>query len=260
MSTRIEAPDGPHRIAPPASRARPGLSFGDAASKDVLRGLAHDLGAHVALLESSLGKLRQETDEARRAARWQLVDGALAQTRSFVDDLLQLGRSGEVQMDAERVDLAVIVPAVLAEQQPLLEQRGIVVGVRGEPMAAWCNEARLRQVLTNLVRNAALHGCDIANPRLLIAWSPTSRPAWIRVRVIDNGLGIPAAHREMIFEAGKRLPGARAPGTGMGLAIARRLVEHYGGTISVNPHFTEGASIEFTLPAAAERPSTMHRR
>ncbi|MFO0898057.1 MAG: HAMP domain-containing sensor histidine kinase [Pirellulales bacterium] len=260
MSTRIEAPEGPHRIAPASARSKPSMSFGDAASKDVLGGLAHDLRAHLALLESGLGQLRRERDERRREARWHLVDRTLDQTRAFVDDLVELGRSGQVQMDAERVELAAVVAAVLAEQQPLLEQRGIVVGVRGEPMAVWCNEARLRQVLTNLVRNAALHGCDIANPRLLVAWSPTSRPAWIRVRVIDNGLGIPAEHREMIFEAGKRLPGVRTPGSGMGLAIARRLVEHYGGAIAVNPHFQEGTSIEFTLPAAADRASTPHGR
>jgi len=259
MSTRIEAPKGPHRMAA-APAVRPALAFSDTASRDLLGGLAHDLRAHLALLESGLGQVRQERDERKREARWLLVERTMEQTRAFVDDLVELGRSGQVQMDAERVELAAVAASVLAEQRPLFEQRAIAVGVRGEPLAVWCNEARLRQVLTNLVRNAALHGCDIANPRLLVAWSPTSRPAWIRVRVIDNGLGIPPEHREAIFEAGKRVPGTRGAGTGMGLAIARRLVEFYGGAISVNPHFSEGTSIEFTLPAAAERASTPHGR
>jgi two-component system osmolarity sensor histidine kinase EnvZ len=77
-----------------------------------------------------------------------------------------------------------------------------------------------------------------------------SSPRWAWLRVHDNGPGIPAESREEIFLPGKRLPGAHESGSGMGLAIVRKIIEHYGGTIFVDRECEQGTAMVLSLPAA----------
>ena len=69
---------------------------------------------------------------------------------------------------------------------------------------------------------------------------------WLSIH--DNGPGIPVASREEIFLPGRRLPGAHESGSGMGLAIVRKIVEHYGGQAFVDPLCPNGAAVVVTLP------------
>jgi signal transduction histidine kinase len=126
------------------------------------------------------------------------------------------------------------------------------------------------------VRNAARHGCDGLNPEIRIepcqppaqqeaaaaqsvaapaapaadgrqpSGGPSAGHAWVRVH--DNGPGIPAEYREEIFLPGRRLPNAHESGTGMGLAIVRKIVEFYGGAVLVDRACRQGAAILLSLP------------
>ena len=126
--------------------------------------------------------------------------------------------------------------------------------------AVWCNESRLKQILTNLLRNAVLHGCDAKAPRIVIsataaagveraAKSPTGSAGWIWIRVHDNGQGIPVEHRQSIFLPGRRLENSSAPGTGMGLAIVSQTVAQLGGEVWIDAE-QPGTSFVFSVPAA----------
>jgi signal transduction histidine kinase len=142
---------------------------------------------------------------------------------------------------------------VLFELEAVIAERGIVVDVEAALPVVWCNDSRVRQVVGNLVRNAIKHGCDPEFPRIVIsrpAFATPSQPGMSWLRIYDNGSGIPAAAREEIFLTGRRLPTARAEGTGMGLAIVKRIVEHYGGTIEVDGHCLHGAAFVMSLPSA----------
>ena len=146
----------------------------------------------------------------------------------------------------------------LYEQRELLEARGIQVTVDPDLPSVWCNPARAKQVLTNLIRNAAKHGCDADHPRIIVgrrvavepptAAEPT-QPNLEWLVVYDNGPGIPAAAHEEVFLPGKRLPGAHPDGSGMGLSIVRRIVDYYGGRVVVDPDVHAGTAIIFSLPA-----------
>src|SRR6185437_15233041 len=103
----------------------------------------------------------------------------------------------------------------------VLTERGVAVEVEANLPAVWCNESRVHQVISNLVRNAVKHGCGKKNPRITIsrhsaaslatrsaaaANSPQADYVWLRIH--DNGPGIPAGSREEIFLPGLRLAGA----------------------------------------------------
>jgi signal transduction histidine kinase len=232
-----------------------------------LRAISHDMGANFMLLDNSFRQMKRTIGgqaplpAAVEAAAH--VEACLRESKRFLDDLSQLSSTGRVSMEAQRVELDRVAAEVLFEQQAPLAERGIAARVAGPLPAAWCNPARAKQVLTNLVRNAIKHGCDPCDPRIEIAAVPAPvgqaatgaamvDPAASRVwlRVWDNGPGIPAAYREDIFLPGRRLPGVTAEGSGMGLAIVKRIIDHYGGTIFVDPAEQPGAAFVFSLPAA----------
>lgn len=223
-----------------------------------MQALSHDMTANALLLESTFCQLRdnctEKTDPGIRNGLIHL-EACLGESQRFLDDLRELARTGSVQMEPSVVEVAHAVQDVLKEQSEFLRERRIVVTIEGDLNTAWCNENRVRQVLTNLIRNAARHGCDRKNPRITIC--PASPPndfaqgncVWLKIH--DNGTGIPEAFRHEIFLPGRRLPSADPDGTGMGLSIVKKVVDHYGGTIFVDAQTTAGTSFVFGLPKAS---------
>ena len=221
-----------------------------------MRALSHDMTANSLLLESTFCQLRDNCGETNAGVKNGLAHLAacLGESQRFLDDLRELAWSGNVQMEPTAVDLAAAARNVIGEQAELLRERNIQIEIEAGLPAAWCNENRVKQVLTNLVRNAAKHGCDPRDPRITIAaaLAPANAPpgdfAWLRIH--DNGKGIPAEHHQEIFLPGKRLATASPDGTGMGLSIVKKVVDHYGGMIFVDPSTRRGTSFVLGLPQA----------
>jgi signal transduction histidine kinase len=220
-----------------------------------VRALSHDMGAHFLLLEHSLHELQESCEEAPRPRMTEAVahiEACLRESRRYVDDLRALSQTGSVQMEPSCVSLADVIHEVCYEQDELIGARGVEILVEPGLPQVWCNETRVKQILTNLVRNALKHGCDATRPRITI--SAVAPPldarvvghAWIRVH--DNGAGIPAKSREEIFMPGARLPTASSDGTGMGLAIVHKIVDRYGGRVFVDPACIQGTAFVFSLP------------
>ncbi|MCA9103134.1 MAG: hybrid sensor histidine kinase/response regulator [Planctomycetales bacterium] len=223
-----------------------------AKSEHFIRALAHDLSASTMVLESSLARTeascREEGISCDIREQFVHVSACLANTKRLVDDLVGLAQTGALSSDVCDVDVCQVVNKVLYEQSALIDQRGVAVTVAPELGTALCNANQLHRLLTNLVRNALIHGCDAMWPRLTIepAASHAGHDAgqlWLRVW--DNGGGIPSDVRHQVFEAGKRF-GASA-GTGLGLAIVERIVTQYGGAVQVDPACHEGTAILFSL-------------
>jgi signal transduction histidine kinase len=268
------------------------------ATAELVRALSHDMTAYFMLLDHSLQRLKDsaipheshadqapppphsagryvsepakptpppepatplaETLAREFAERFAHVEACLRESRRFLDDLVMLARTGGIEMAPSRTELSRVVQEALYEQRELLELRGIQVAVDPDLPAVWCNPARAKQVFTNLIRNAAKHGCDSHDPHIIVsrgaapdstaAFTPSQR-SFESLVVYDNGPGIPAAAREEVFLPGKRLPGAHPDGSGMGLSIVRRIVEYYGGQAYVDPDVRAGTAIVFSLPA-----------
>ncbi len=238
-----------------------------------LRALSHDMGANLMLMESTVDVLKQDAAPVTPAAAREGIahlEACLRQSNKFIGDLVTLARSGTIEMQPELVLPTEIATQVQFEQRRLLAERDIDFLIEEDLPAVMVHPGRLKQVLTNLVRNAARHGCDTTNAQIVIRSSTDPRtalpsdwplgeddtrpavakgqPVWLCV--YDNGPGIPAEQREEIFVAGKRLPSAHAEGTGMGLAIVKKIIDHYGGgRILVDPR-TAGTAMLFSLPSA----------
>lgn len=253
----------------------------------VVRSLSHDMSAMFMLLDHSIQRLKDATDPADKsgaratrcggganiqataaseqsvelrplAQQFTHVEACLRESKRFLDDLTTIARTGHVQMEPSCVELDQSVAEVLFEQRELLAERNVQVNVAPGLPAVWCNPFRVKQVITNLVRNAARHGCGASEPRISIGPWPSPDPAetgfaWLSIH--DNGPGIPCNSREVIFEPGRRLAGAHADGSGMGLSIVRKIVQHYGGEVFVAPT-EEGATFVFSLPFAADDVAT----
>lgn len=226
-----------------------------------IRALSHDMMANFMLLESSFKGLKLALEQPDRAQLHGLVahvEACLRESKRFLDDLAVLARTGSVQMEPARVEVEDVLDEVLFEQRELLGARCIQVEVRRPLAAVWCNRQRLKQVLTNLLRNAVKHGCDPVQPRITLSAEPAAEsspePAGpeVMIRVHDNGPGIPACFHEEIFLPGRRLRENSEEGAGMGLAIVRKIAEYYGGAAEVDARCPAGTAILVRLPAVRQ--------
>lgn len=228
----------------------------------LVRALSHDMTANFMLLESSFSQLKTmladpATAETNSAVSH--VEACLRESKRFLDDLGDLARKGNVGMEPDRVDVADVVAEVLFEQRELLADRGVEVDVERPTVRAWCNRQRLKQVLSNLVRNAVKHGCDPKRPRIVISsvrepvhTVDTAKHGFVTIRVHDNGPGIAPQFHEEIFEPGRRLADASSDGSGMGLAIVKKIVQSYGGTVWVDSAKGKGTALVVLLPSSSE--------
>jgi signal transduction histidine kinase len=244
------------------------IHSGEQRMREALRAVAHDASAVYMLLAESFGRLRSlaavsdsslENNPHARAVAIQLshTEVCLEQLGQHLTELGEISRGDRVVAKPRATAVEAVVDEVLYEQRDLLSRRAIHVEVRSPLPVLWCNEARLKQVVTNLVRNAAIHGGDPKFPRIVIA----SREAPAAVKpspllgalcVYDNGPGIAARHREEIFLPGRQLPGNTQSGSGMGLAIVRQFAEEQGGRVFVDAECHDGTRFVVLMPLADE--------
>jgi light-regulated signal transduction histidine kinase (bacteriophytochrome) len=164
--------------------------------------------------------------------------------QALIDDLLAYSRIRSVDLEFVEVDSAVVVRDVVHDLEEGIAERGMLVEVgelptiRGEPTL-------LRQVFQNLIANAVKFGAG-EHPRVRIS-ATRGHGEW-RFEVQDNGPGIDPGDRARIFDVFHRLHGREVPGTGIGLSIAKRAVEHHGGSIQVQSVPGGGSSFSFTIP------------
>ncbi|MHB8899160.1 MAG: sensor histidine kinase [Thermoguttaceae bacterium] len=223
----------------------------------LVRALSHDMNANFMLMESSFSRLERTLEEKQPgdvdlkevAAH---VGACMTESRRFLNDLVALARTGRVEMEPELADTNAVAEEVLFEQREVLAEAAVAVELCGPLPKLWCNRHRLKQVITNLVRNAVKHGTDPSRPRIRIWGESAGEGSGMAiVRIHDNGAGIPPHWREEVFLPGRRMPGTEADGSGMGLAIVRKIVQHYGGSVRVAPGEVEGTTLEIELPSVA---------
>jgi two-component system sensor kinase FixL len=166
--------------------------------------------------------------------------------QQLIHDLIDLSRVGRSGVEPIKVDLGRLVRAIAedaAAANPAAEIRvGRLPVVTGDPTG-------FRQLFTNLLENAIRHA---GRPDLVVAVDGRDRPdGAVELSVRDNGKGIPAEHRERVFGVFERLEGpSTSEGTGMGLAICRKIVEVLGGAIAIVGD--RGTDVRILLPEAVE--------
>ncbi|HST55038.1 MAG TPA: ATP-binding protein [Solirubrobacteraceae bacterium] len=188
------------------------------------------------------GQLDERADEYISYA----VDGA-KRMQTLINDLLAFSRVGRTREPQTEVDLGEVLSQALAGLSTLIEETratinaGELPAVRGEP-------ALLSLVLQNLVGNALKFTGD---ERPIVRIRAQRKGADWLISCSDNGIGIDPQYAERVFVIFQRLhPKDEYAGTGIGLAMCRKIVEYHGGRIWLDPDTAQGTTFRFTLPAA----------
>jgi two-component system, NtrC family, sensor histidine kinase HydH len=193
------------------------------------------IGSSMFLLRQYLGAAAAAPDVAKHLGR---IEGELTRANKTIGDLLDLARNRPPRR--HRTDVAGLVQAA-TQSASLPTTIAVEVSPTVTSLAIEVDPDQLQQVLINLLTNAAQ--AMPGGGRITID-GETSSSGETRLRVRDDGPGVPAEARCRIFEA---LFTTKAKGSGLGLALCRRIVEAHGGTIVVEPT-TEGASFLVTVP------------
>lgn len=225
--------------------------------------LAHELRNPLAPIRTAVGLLRTaELPESVRVRARDIIERQVAHMARLVDDLLDVSRlsRGKMQLQCERLFLDDVLDAAIETARPSIEAHGHVLEERRAPWPVALNAdlARLAQVFANILNNAAKY--TPANGTIHLEVQP--RGDEVEVHITDTGEGIAHARLETIFELFEQgAGGPRSPvaGLGIGLALARRLVELHGGTLRASsPGVGFGATFSVRLPAIRqEEPMTL---
>jgi signal transduction histidine kinase len=216
-----------------------------ARQRDFVSDASHELRTPLAVLRAQVELLDREADEDARHQATRALLRRLDEMDRLVDDMLTLASAEAGRLVQPRaIDLRDFFEDVRRDL-PLFGERDFHV----EPVAGTvqADPDRLTQVLRNLVRNAVAH----TEPGGRVAVTATVREGWLTIAVSDDGPGIPPEHLERVFERFHRVDEGRAReggGAGLGLAIARAIVEAHGGRIGAESRPGAGTTITLELP------------
>jgi signal transduction histidine kinase len=172
--------------------------------------------------------------------------GGVNRMQALINDLLSYSRLGREEVSAKSVDVQVVVEHALANLQTAIEERSALVS-SGPLPTVLADHGMLVRVFQNLIGNA-LKFCKLDRPIVRIA-AEARGTEWV-FSVADNGIGIDPQYRDRIFLIFQRLhQQAEYPGTGIGLAVVKRIVERNGGRIWLESEPGKGTTFFFTLPA-----------
>ncbi|MBI3648565.1 MAG: HAMP domain-containing protein [Actinobacteria bacterium] len=227
--------------------------------RDLVANVSHELKTPITALRAHLENLLDGVEEPDPAT----LQVMLAQSERLgrlVEQLLDLSRleSGDVPLEREPVLLAPIVAQVLSEIEMARAGRGVTVTSDLPPdlPPVYADRERIHQVLFNLLDNAVRFTAGGGRVEV----KATRVNGSCEVRVEDTGTGIAAEHLPRLFERFYRIDPARSRedgGTGIGLAIARSVVEAHGGHITAESEIGKGSTFTFDLPVAS---ADDHRR
>ena len=229
------------------------------AREEFLAAASHDLKnpigsikATVQLLQFRLagaGQLRREQFQQELAS----IDAIAARASTQVDELLdvahvQLGQP--LELDRHEVDLVCLVRAVVAECQVRTDRHRLNLDSSETRLIGYWDEKRLARVVSNLLDNAVKYSPEGGTVRVRLCEDAVGSRRFANLIVTDEGIGVPTADIERIFDRfhrGSNVHG-RIAGTGVGLASARLIVESHGGKISAINRRGPGAAFTIRLP------------
>src|SRR5262249_20124302 len=210
---------------------------------------AHDLQEPLRKIEAFSQRLQNKAaaglDEQSKDYLQRIVQSA-CRMRDLINDLLSFSRVGTKAQPFARVDLHDIARAVVSDLEERLRQTGGRIEIGPLP-AIDADAMQMRQLLTNLIGNALKFRRVEEPPLVRVDAAP--QDAALTITVSDNGIGFEEIYLDRIFDLFQRLHGRQEyEGTGMGLAICRKIVERHGGTITAKSMPGRGSTFIVTLP------------
>jgi DNA-binding response OmpR family regulator len=208
--------------------------------------VSHDLRAPLRAINGFATALVEDLDtrlDDKDRAHFQRVFAATLRMGELIDSLLELSRIGRVALEREPIDVSAIASAVALELEQREPARSVEV-VIAPGLVASADRRLVRSVFDNLLGNAWKFTARAPHPRIEVARD--ARGLFVR----DNGIGFDSAGAERLFRPFQRFHAeAEFPGTGIGLATVRRIVERHRGRVWAESAVGAGATFYFTLPA-----------
>ncbi|MEO3759998.1 ATP-binding protein [Mycobacterium sp. B14F4] len=183
------------------------------------------------------------------------VDGA-KRMQILINDLLTFSRVGRLNSTEIEVDLGAALDDAVDNLATSVEESGAEIVRQGEPLPRVTGDPTLLTMLwQNLIGNAVKFRRPGVTPCIVIECATGTESqdgSWV-FTVTDNGIGIPDEFAEKVFVIFQRLHGRDAySGTGIGLALCRKIIEYHGGTIWIDTAYTGGTRFHFTIPTAVD--------
>ena len=213
--------------------------------------VSHDLKSPLVTISGFLGFLEQDAlsgrvERVKQDSR--RIHEAVLKMQRLLNELLELSRIGRMMNPPLDVSMNDLIQEALEIVRGRLDERDITVQIHAELSSVHGDKPRLVEVLQNLIDNAAKYMGDQPNPTIEIGQrgEENGKPIFY---VCDNGIGIAPEHHERVFGLFNKLD-VKTEGTGVGLALVRRIVEVHGGRIWVESELGRGSTFLFTLPPA----------
>ncbi len=212
---------------------------------------SHDLKSPVVTIRTFLGYLEQDVASAnagRMEKDMHYIRSAADKIARLLDELLEVSRVGRLVNPPASVGFRALVDDALTAVAGRIADRGVVVTVGEHDLTLHGDPLRLAEIWQNLVENACKFMGDQKKPRVDIGMEVRAGDRVFYVR--DNGIGVDPRHQAKIFNLFEKLD-PKAEGTGMGLALVKRIVELYHGILWVESEGQgRGVCFYFTLPGA----------
>lgn len=197
---------------------------------------------HAQLLEKSLaGTLPSEA-----AKSFQFLQDGVLRMRAFIDDLLRYSQSTHAGSDIRLMDFDAVLRETLSALGAAIEESGAKITHGSLPVLF--TDARIAHVLQNLIGNSIKYRRRDVAPQIHVS-ARQEGDAW-QFAVRDNGIGIDAQYKQIIFQVFQRLHGKDIPGTGIGLALAQKIIETNSGRMWVESEPGVGSTFYFTIRPA----------
>ncbi len=214
--------------------------------------IAHDVMSPLASTSAAIYAARKSATEQGLAALARAERG-LQRVRRLVEDLLEFARAGAPRGFVGATEVRGVLADVADELGPLADANRVELRVEPAPAGAVaCTSGVLTSVVSNLVRNAITHMGPSPVRQVVVRVEAPQAARQVRIEVADTGPGIPPALGEQVFEPFVRGP-AEQPGSGLGLATAKRIVTAHGGRIGFTPREGGGTLFWVELPSAHAR-------
>jgi len=215
--------------------------------------VSHDLKSPLFTIRGFLGYLEQDAltgKHERVKSDMQRITDATEKMQMLLNDLLELSRVGRLKNESVSIAFSELAYDAVGLVQGQIMERGVAVDVDADLPTVFGDRQRLLEALQNLIDNACKFMGDQKQPHIEIGRNGVENGKPI-LYVRDNGIGIAIEHYDRVFGLFNKLD-VKSDGTGIGLALVKRIIEVHGGRIWVHSEAGIGSTFYFTLPAPLE--------
>ncbi|MCB9451863.1 MAG: GAF domain-containing sensor histidine kinase [Anaerolineaceae bacterium] len=222
---------------------------------DFIAEMVHELRTPLASLKASTVLLkRPDLPKERQGDIVDMMQGETERLIRLTSEFLDLARleSGRTRLDISRFDLHALIVESADVVIPQANEKGITISTKGDKLIASADRGKIKQVLLNLLTNAIKYNKDNGEVIIVTSQTQVDGEPFIRMDVTDTGYGISKENQKRMFQKFYRVAdtASKSQGTGLGLTIAKHIVEAHEGTITLESELGVGSTFSVTMPMA----------